>query len=148
YGLAGLRIGILAGHASQISMVRRAASPYNVNAVALAVLPEALQDQRYVERYVAEVKQGREILERELRTLGLQYWPSRANFVLVRIGPPYAEFIREFRKRGILVRDRSADHGCEGCVRLTVGSCEHTQILISALRDVAGKLSLTSEVKA
>ncbi|MGA9507261.1 MAG: histidinol-phosphate transaminase, partial [Candidatus Sulfotelmatobacter sp.] len=42
YGLAGLRIGILAGHASQISMVRRAASPYNVNAVALAVLPEAL----------------------------------------------------------------------------------------------------------
>ncbi len=45
YGLAGLRIGILAGAAEQIAMVRRVASPYNVNAVALAVLPEALRDQ-------------------------------------------------------------------------------------------------------
>ena len=56
-GLAGLRIGILAGDAGQMTMVRRVASPYNVNAVALAVLPEALQDQEYVERYVAEVQQ-------------------------------------------------------------------------------------------
>ena len=45
YGLAGLRIGILAGDARQMAMVRRVASPYNVNAAALAVLPEALQDQ-------------------------------------------------------------------------------------------------------
>lgn len=148
YGLAGLRIGILAGNASQISMVRRVASPYNVNAVALAVLPDALQDQQYVERYVAEVKQGRQILEQELRTLGLQYWPSRANFVLVRIGPAYTEFMQEFRARGILVRDRNSDPGCEGCVRLTVGSYEHTQMLISTLRDVAGKLRLSSEVRA
>ena len=129
-------------------MVRRVASPYNVNAVALAVLPDALQDQQYVERYVAEVRHGRAILERELRALGLQYWPSRANFVLVRIGPAYAEFIRDFRARGILVRDRNSDPGCEGCVRLTVGSNEHTQILISTLRDVAGKLRLSSEVRA
>jgi len=43
----------------------------------------------------------------------------RANFVLVRIGPAHAEFIRALRMRGILVRDRSADPGCEGCVRLT-----------------------------
>jgi histidinol-phosphate aminotransferase len=148
YGLAGLRIGILAGNAGQISMARRVASPYNVNAVALAVLPEALQDEQYVERYVAEVQQGRGILEKELRILGLHYWPSRANFVLARIGPAYLEFIREFRERGILVRDRNSDPGCEGCVRLTVGSNEHTQLLISALRDVAGKLRLSSEVKA
>jgi histidinol-phosphate aminotransferase len=147
YGLAGLRIGILAGNAGQISMVRGVASPYNVNAVALAVLPEALQDQQYVERYVAEVRRGRAILEQELKMLGLQYWPSHANFVLVRIGPAYSEFIRDLRARGILVRDRNSDPGCEGCVRLTVGSYEHTQMLISALRDVAGKLRLSSEVK-
>ncbi len=147
YGLAGLRIGILAGNAGQMSMVRRVASPYNVNAVALAVLPEALRDQQYVAQYVAEVQRGRAILERELKTLGLHYWPSRANFVLVRIGPAYSEFIRDLRARGILVRDRNSDPGCEGCVRLTVGSYEHTQSLISALRDVAGKLRVSSEVK-
>jgi histidinol-phosphate aminotransferase len=148
YGLAGLRIGILAGDAEQIAMVRRVASPYNVNAVALAVLPEALRNQEYVERYVAEVKRGRSLLEQELGSLGLRYWPSRANFVLVHVGPGYATFIQALRARGILVRDRSSDPGCEGCVRLTVGSLEHTRILISALRDVVAELKDHSEVKA
>jgi histidinol-phosphate aminotransferase len=136
YGLAGLRIGILAGDAGQMAMVRRVASPYNVNAVALAVLPEALRHREYVEHYVAEVQRGRGVLEQELRTLGLPYWPSRANFVLVRIGPAYAKFIQALRARGILVRDRNSDPGCKGCVRLTVGSEEHTRTLISALREV------------
>jgi histidinol-phosphate aminotransferase len=148
YGLAGLRIGILAGNAGQITMVRRVASPYNVNAAALAILPEALQDQQFVERYVAEVQRGREILEQTLRALGLHYWPSRANFILVRVGPAHAEFIQALRTRGILIRDRNSDPGCEGCVRLTVGSYEHTQILINALHDVVGELKLPSEVRA
>lgn len=147
YGLAGLRIGILAGDAEQIAMVRRVASPYNVNAVALAVLPEALHDQQYVEDYVAEVQRGRSLLEQELRTLGLHYWPSRANFVLVRVGPAHADFIQALRVHGILVRDRNTDPGCEGCVRLTVGSSEHTRTLITALREVVEKLGLHREVK-
>jgi histidinol-phosphate aminotransferase len=148
YGLAGLRIGILAGSAEQIAMVRRVASPYNVNAVALAVLPEALRDQEYVERYVADVQCGRAALDQELKTLGLHYWPSRANFVLVRVGAAHAEFIQALRARGILVRDRHTDPGCEGCVRLTVGSQEHTRTLIAALREVVGELRLQPEVKA
>jgi histidinol-phosphate aminotransferase len=136
YGLAGLRIGILAGNAAQMAMVRRVASPYNVNAVALYVLPDALQDQEFVARYVAEVQRGRTRLEQELKDLGLYCWPSHANFVLVRVGSAHEEFIRALRNRGILVRDRSSDPGCAGCVRLTVGSEEHTQTLIEALRDV------------
>jgi histidinol-phosphate aminotransferase len=148
YGLAGLRIGILAGDAGQMAMVRRVASPYNVNAVALAALPEALNDQEYVERYVAEVQRGRAMLERELSNLGLPYWPSRANFVLVRIGPAHAEFVQALRTRGILVRDRNSDPQCEGCVRLTVGSDEHTRTLISALREVVEGLKEHGEVRA
>lgn len=148
YGLAGLRIGILAGDAEPMSMVRRVASPYNVNAVALAALPGALQDQAYVDNYVAEVKRGRSVLEQELGDLGLHFWSSRANFVFTRVGPAYAEFIQALRKRGILVRDRSSDPGCEGCVRLTVGSEEHTGTLIGALRDVVAELALRGEVKA
>jgi histidinol-phosphate aminotransferase len=71
YGLAGLRLGILTGDSAQMAMVRRSASPYNVNAVALAVLPEALRDQEYVKNYVAEVQRGRGLLERELQLLAL-----------------------------------------------------------------------------
>jgi len=67
-------------------------------------------------QYVAEVQRSRAALERELGALGLYYWPSRANFVLVRIGPAYAEFIQALRARGILVRDRHTDPRCEGCV--------------------------------
>jgi len=148
YGLAGLRIGILTGDAAQLAMVRRVASPYNVNAVALAALPEALRDQEYVDHYVAEVRSGRGVLEQALGNLGLHYWPSRANFVLVRVGPAYAEFMQGLRARGILVRDRHTDPGCEGCVRLTVGSEVHTRTLIVALRDVVEKLGATREVRA
>ncbi len=142
YGLAGLRIGILAGEARQMAMVRRAASPYNVNAAALAVLPEALQDQEYVNRYVAQVLSNRDRLQQELGNLGLHYWPSHANFVLVRIGSAHTEFVQALRSRGILVRDRNTDPGCEGCVRLTVGTDEHTETLIGALREVVEQLGL------
>jgi histidinol-phosphate aminotransferase len=147
YGLAGLRIGILAGDAGQMPVLRRVASPYNVNAVALAVLPEALGDQEYVANYVAEVRRGRAVLEQELRKLGLHYWPSHANFVLVRIGSAHLEFIKALRTRGILVRSRHSDPGCEGCVRLTVGSEAHTQLLIAALREVVAELALHSDAK-
>lgn len=142
YGLAGLRIGILAGEVRQMAMVRRIASPYSVNAAALAVLPEALGDQEYVARYVAQVRSNREKLQLELGRLGLHYWPSQANFVLVHIGLAHSEFVRALRDRGILVRDRHADPGCAGCVRLTVGTDEHTQILIDALREVVERLGL------
>ena len=148
YGLAGMRIGVLVGEAQQMAMVRRVASPYNVNAVALAVLPEALQDTAYVEQYSAEVRRNRSLLEQELGALGLYYWPSRGNFALVRIGPAHKEFVNSLRQRGILVRDRSSDPGCEGAVRLTVGSDEHTHTLIAALRSVVDELSLRREVRA
>ena len=135
YGLAGLRIGVLAGNAAQMAMVRRVGSPYNVNAVALACLPDALADQEYVRQYVAEVRRGRERLEQELRTLKLRFWPSQANFVLVRIGERHDDFVRAMRERGILVRDRSRDPGCDGCVRISVGSKPQTERLIVALRE-------------
>ena len=147
YGLAGLRLGILAGDSGQVGMVRRAASPYNVNAVALAVLPEALRDQEYVNNYVVQVQHGRGLLERELRTLGLEYWSSRANFVLVRVGPFHTEFVQALRTRGILVRDRNSDPGCEGCVRLTVGSGEDMRTLLDALRGVIETINKRREVR-
>lgn len=140
YGLAGMRIGVLVGAAEQIAMVRRVSSPYNVNGVALACLPAALADVEYVRNYVAEIRRGRERLERELARLGVKYWPSEANFVLARIGAESRRFVRAMRQRAILVRDRSSDPGCEGCVRMTLGSAEQTDRLIEALRAVIGEL--------
>jgi histidinol-phosphate aminotransferase len=148
YGLAGLRAGVLAGPREQMPRVRRVSSPYSVNAVALAVLPTALADSEHVGRYVAQVKQGRERLAGLLNSLGLYIWPSQANFLLVRIGEKHREFVLAMRQRGILVRDRSADPGCEGCVRITIGNDAQTALLLSALQEVVCELELGSKASA
>lgn len=148
YGMAGLRAGILAGPREQMPMVRRVSSPYSVNAVALLALPAALEDGEYIASYVEQVKSGRARLERELTHTGILWWPSEANFVLMRIGELHREFVAAMRQRGILVRDRSADPGCDGCVRITVGTSAHTDQLLTALREVIAELNLGAEVKA
>ncbi len=134
YGIAGLRMGVLCGHASQMEFVRRMASPYNVNGVALACLPVALEDQDYVTSYVQAVRRGRNRLQEELRACGIPFWPSEANFVLANFGEQRQAFTAAMRALGILVRDRNNDPGCSGCVRITVGTEAHTDRLITALR--------------
>jgi len=134
FGLAGFRLGILAGCAEQMRLVRRVSSPYNVNGVALACLPEALADREYVARYSAEVRTGRRRLEDEFASLGIPFWPSHANFVLARLGEFRKPFVDAMRSRGILVRDRNSDPGCEGCVRITVGTNQQTDRLLRELR--------------
>ncbi len=148
YGLAGLRIGALAGPSTQMRMVRRVASPYNVNIAALLALPEALQDQEYVCQYVGQVQRGRLQLENELQARGIAFCPSQANFVLARIGTAHAAFVSQMKQRGILVRDRSSDPGCEGWVRMTLGSEEHTNQLLESLRAVLSELKIAPEVVA
>lgn len=145
YGLAGLRVGVLMGAAQQMSSVRKVASPYNVNSLALACLPEALEDEAYVANYVSEVCEGRDRLQRELQNLGIPFWPSRANFVLMRMGEANAAFVRAMREHGILVRDRSRDPGCEGCVRITVGSVEQTDRLLAVLREVLTEIGVARQ---
>jgi len=141
YGLAGLRIGILVGDAEQMRSVRRVSSPYNVNAVALACLLEALGDQGYIQQYVSDVRESRARMEQVLSARGIQFWPSQANFVLARVGAA-ASFVEHMRRRGILVRDRSSDHGCEGCVRITLGPREHADRLLIALQETLEELGI------
>ncbi len=142
YGMAGLRAGVLAGPAPQMKMVRKVVSPYNVNAVALACLPAAIQDQGFVERYAASVRRGRQRLQAKFRALGIRCWPSQANFVLANFGSCAKPFVAEMARRGILVRDRSSDPGCSGCVRVTVGTAEQMDHLLAVLEEIVCTLPL------
>lgn len=148
YGMAGFRAGVLAGAAAQIQNLRRACSPYNVNGIALACLPAALTDQDYVRQYVAEVRSSRDRLQEEFRALEIPFWPSQANFVLVRIGSSHADFVRVMKARGILVRERSFDWGCEGCVRITAGRQAHTDRLLAAVREVLKEIGWSERMSA
>jgi histidinol-phosphate aminotransferase len=141
YGLAGLRIGMLIGNEHQMRAVRRVSSPYGVNAVALACLPFALNDSGYIQKYVGEVRESRTRLEEALTCSGIQFWHSEANFVLARVGAA-SSFVECMRRRGILVRDRSGDHACEGCVRITLGPRAHADRLLAALQETLQDLDL------
>jgi histidinol-phosphate aminotransferase len=135
YGLAGLRLGVLVGATEQIEYMRRLSIPFNVNSVALACLEEALADQAFVRDHVAQITEGRERLARLFDELRLRYWPSQTNFVLVRVGAAAKTFVESMQRRGIVVRDSSANPGCEGCVRITVGTPSQLDGVLRAIRE-------------
>jgi len=134
------------GNTDQMLVLRRASSPYNLNSVALACLPEALADQSFITDYVGQALAGRTKLQAELELWGVRYWPSRANFLLMYLGEHSSEFISAMRARGILVRDRSSDYGCKDCVRITVGIREHNDRLLASLREVFWEIGLRQKV--
>jgi histidinol-phosphate aminotransferase len=142
YGLAGLRLGVLAGPVESMRWIRRVLSPYGVNSLALACLPPALEDTAYLDWYVGEVLAARAEFEAALEAAGLRCWPTRANFILVDIGPHHAEFVRFMRGAGVLVRDRSADPGCQGRVRITIGTREQMRVAIAVLNEAVAALNL------
>jgi histidinol-phosphate aminotransferase len=135
YGLAGLRLGLLAGPAELMRWVKTVLSPYSVNSLALACLPPALEDTAYLDWYVAEVLSARSEFEAALDAAEVRRWPSGANFVLTEIGPQHKEFCRLMSAKGVLVRDRSSDPGCDGLVRITIGTREQMKKAAAALNE-------------
>jgi histidinol-phosphate aminotransferase len=81
------------------------------------------------------VKEGRERLAQLFNELGLRFWPSQTNFVLVRVGTSAQTFVESMQRRGILVRDFSASPGCDGCVRITVGTPSQMNGVLQAIRE-------------
>jgi histidinol-phosphate aminotransferase len=142
YGLAGLRLGLLAAPADLMRWIKRVLSPYSVNSLALACLQPALEDTAYLDWYVGEVLEARAEFEAALDEAGIRRWLSRANFVLVEIGAKHKEFTRLMSASGVLVRDRSSDPGCDGCVRITIGTREQMRQAVVALHEVLTVLNL------
>jgi histidinol-phosphate aminotransferase len=145
YGLAGLRLGALIGPVEQMTMLRRVASPYNVNAIALTCLAAALDDPGYIAEYVAQVKEGRAELEEFYRQRKIPFWPSQANFVLAYFGEYRQDLVAEMRRRDILVRDRNSDPGCAGCVRITLGNRQQTARLLRELPEALAAIGFTPQ---
>lgn len=134
YGLANLRIGMLAGSAELIGYLRKVSSPYNVNGVALDCLTAAIEDDAYITWYTDQIRIGRERMMGGLDELGVHYFPSAANFVLMKIGPLHKELVTVMRRQGVLLRDRSSDPGCDGYVRITIGIGDQVTRGLDALK--------------
>ena len=134
YGMAAMRMGCLLSHESNVAFLHKAQSPYSVNALAALAAQEAVRDTAYVENYVTEALAARELVCVGLEKLGIEYIPSQANFVLMRIGKRSIEIRDRLREMQVLVRDRSYE--IAGCVRVTVGTREQAHCFLAALEEV------------
>jgi histidinol-phosphate aminotransferase len=136
HGLAGLRIGALLGMPAALQPLRRAIPVYSVSIAAVAALNAALQDPEHLADYIKQVNESKALLYAACDRLGLSYWRSAANFVLVRTGTHTDAVIAGAAARGIYLRDRSSEPGCDGCIRITTGVVKHTRLCIAALEEV------------
>lgn len=140
YGLAGMRVGVVIGQPQALDPVRAVTLPFNLNAVAITAVRAALADTSFLPRYAGQVRESRERLYDACRRLGLEYWESAANYVLVRVPGDPAPFVTALAARRIHVRDRTKDAITPGCLRITTGLPDHTTAAIEALESaVAGR---------
>ena len=135
FGLAGLRVGVVVAAPQTLAPLQRVVPPYSVNAWAAAALPPAIGDRVYRDWYLSQAAASRTLLTQACARLNLRTWPSAANFLLVRV-PDAPGTVKALATRGVIVRDRSAERGCEHCIRITAGIVEDTRRAIAALEEV------------
>jgi len=134
YGMAAMRIGCLFSQAANVQYLHKAQSPYSVNMLAALAAEVAIQDAKFVARYVAEALAARDLLCAGLDRLGIAHAPSSANFVLGYFGGRAIEIRDALREKAILVRDRSYE--IPGGVRITAGTREQAQRAIDELEKI------------
>ncbi|PIA17534.1 histidinol-phosphate aminotransferase [Coemansia reversa NRRL 1564] len=151
FGLAGIRLGVGIGSRELVSYLNNAKAPYNVSTLSLDVAMSALSDEglqkmRYVINNIRA--QRDEYLIPELKRLphvSTILGGNDANFVLCRFADSNGKTSNEIAKniytemaqnRGLVVRYRGSDYGCEGCLRITVGTPEENKVVINTLRSL------------
>jgi histidinol-phosphate aminotransferase len=133
HGLAALRIGALIAHPDTLAPFRRTLPPFSVNICAVRALEAALGDRTHLDGYVRQSNESRRLIYATCTRLGLRFWHSEANFVLVEVGSDSAAVVAAVAAHGVLIKDRSHQPGCAGCVRITAGIVAHTELCLTAL---------------
>jgi histidinol-phosphate aminotransferase len=136
FGLAGLRIGCLVGDPETMDPIRRAVPVYSVNVAAAVAVQAALTDLEHLRDYLAQVEMSKAMLYDACDRLGLTYFRSSSNFVLVCAGNRTGELVKGAFDRGVYIRDRSTEPGCAGCIRIGTGIVAHTRRLIDVMDEV------------
>jgi histidinol-phosphate aminotransferase len=137
FGLAGLRLGYGIGHPELIAALEKVRQPFNINSIAQAGALAALDDQGHLARTRANNTLGLESLQDAFRSLGLEFVPSHANFVLVRVGDGQRVF-EEMQKLGVITRPM-AGYQLPEWIRVTVGTPDQNARCIAALKKILKK---------
>lgn len=136
WGLAGARIGLAFSSPEIIQVMNRVKFPYNIGKPSIEAAIAALTQGRFMQQRVEEMIEQRGLLSESLSNLPSveKVFPSSANFLLVKFSES-DKIYRYLTGQGIVVRDRSTQAGCAGCLRITIGSETENQTLINALKN-------------
>jgi histidinol-phosphate aminotransferase len=138
-GLAGLRLGVLAGPSAWLDEFDKLRLPYNVSVLTQASVSFFLDHAEVLNAQVARIRADRDALCARLAALpGVRVWESHANFLLFRPERvPSGTVFAELRDRGVLIKDLDGTHPyLANCLRVTVGTAEESDAFLLALRDV------------
>jgi len=135
-GLAGIRLGYLAGRPEWIGEFNKVRQAYNVNVLTQAAALFMLEHLEVLEEQAARIRAERAALGSALVSLpGVTVFPSQANFFLVRV-PDASRSFEGLRRQGVLVRSFHGAHPMlEHCLRVTVGTPDENRILLTALKE-------------
>ena len=136
FGLAALRIGYGYAGAELCGVLNRVRQPFNVNAIAQAAAAAALDDREFTARCVRGNRSGLAQLEQGCRDLALEFVPSVANFILIKVGDGMRVF-EALQRRGVIVRPVGS-YGLPGWVRVTVGTPAQNERLLAELKAALG----------
>jgi histidinol-phosphate aminotransferase len=143
YGLAAARIGYGFGHADLIATLLKVKLPFEPGGLSEAAALGALEDREFVLRTVANNAAGLAYLDRTLPRLGFRVIPSAANFVMVEFDSPQQAnaLFGALLRHAVIVRPLAAT-GLPSCLRISIGTPEENEFLISALSEVQEELEL------
>jgi histidinol-phosphate aminotransferase len=132
FGLAGLRLGYGLGHPDLIAAFEKVRQPFNINAIAQAGALAALDDEVHIRRTRENNAAGLKFFAGAFAMLGLEFLPSAANFVLVKVGDGQQVF-DAMQRRGVIVRPM-AGYQLPEWIRITIGTPEQNERCLAALR--------------
>lgn len=141
YGLAGLRAGFAIARPELIEMINRIRPPFNMNSLAQAAVCGCIGDEQFLERVYEMNREGVAQLEAFFAGQKLAFVPTKANFILVHIGPKAKQLNTELLKRGVIIRPLGS-YGLSEWIRVSVGTRPQNERFIQAFREAAPALHL------
>jgi histidinol-phosphate aminotransferase len=133
-GLAGLRLGLLAGRPEWLTQLEKLRLPYNVGVVTQLIAEKVLQHRGVLLQQAAAIKKERAILSVRLAAMNrVESFPTDANFILFRVSEAGHVF-QKLKKRGVLIKNLDGTHPLlKNCLRVTVGRPDENALFLTAL---------------
>lgn len=135
YGLAGFRVGYGIMDSEIASVLHRIRQPFNVNSLAQVAASAALDDHDFLKSGISTMHQGIDDLRKELAEMGIETFPTQANFFLIDVGRDSTKVFKDMLQYGIITRSMKS-YGFPSCIRISAGLPEENKAFIAALKKV------------